>query len=324
MINGMARPESRENSASRTVDFLRRTGAIEFAQQITSGERAAPSFEEFRDYLIRLNGIIRKVPAHKRSADGRDVHLKNPVETIGFPRQEDKETLLREAYEAIPKITGGDAKYLLPAAINAVHLFADGNGRTSRLVHFLLREPSPEKDRYAELTETLGNLGRYETLDVNPGEIAEEIEYVVLARHGWTFDEDGLPQQLGPIQSAIAAIELKRIDGTSTLYGAAEEFFNLYEEGALYGLTALYEELHESGIEEVSQDYNGAKRISPLKLSKKLSEGDWRDLTDRLYELKKEHVETLIRIFTEPEKYRVDDGPETIRERFVTLVEKQS
>ena len=153
-MNGLE-SESREDNSKKLVDFLRRIDAPAFFQNVLSGKEKIPSFDELKDYLVRINGIARKIPVSARRADGENVQL-GGLGTVNLPRSEDKGPLLKYAYDALPKINPNDAKYMLPAVVNAVHLFADGNGRTSRALHVLLREFPSEEDQLLELRKALG------------------------------------------------------------------------------------------------------------------------------------------------------------------------
>ncbi|RJQ35798.1 hypothetical protein C4568_00205 [Candidatus Parcubacteria bacterium] len=316
--------ESRQDSSKKLVDFLRRTGAPDFFQNVLAGSEKVPDFEQFKDFLTRINGIARQIPIKNRAVDGTDVEIRGFVDTVNVSRQEDKEPLLKYAYESASKINRDEIKYMLPAVVNAVHLFADGNGRTSRALHLLLREFPSEQERLQKIRTALGEDGRYDSYDVNPGKIRHEIEQIIMRRHGWTFDENDEPVRLGAIESGAATAESTRLDSNDPIQKMAKNFFRLYQEDVRYALTAIYEAIGNEGVQRISASYGGTNRISPLKMTTgdtALSEEEWQSIIDSFYLLKVEHVETLVNLFVEPDKYRTPDNTQTIKDLFIQEVE---
>jgi hypothetical protein len=313
----------RAEQGENLVDFLKRTSAYEYAQNLVQENESTPDFNTFKDILIRINGIVRNIPIKKRHLDGDGVEISGFVDTVNVPRQEDKEDLLRYAYDAVPRMSREDVKYVLPAVVNAAHSFADGNGRTSRTLHLLLREHASEEECFAEIKKAVGEDGRYDSLDINPGRISGELEHEVLKQHGWKFTESGDLKTLGPIESGIASIELKDINKDTPEGKAAKDFFKLYGEDVRYGLTAIYMLLGDERAEDVSSVYHGTKRISPLKMIQTLTPDDWIQITNNFYQLKKEHVKELVDIFVEPNMHMLPDNSGSIRDYFITRIEKE-
>jgi hypothetical protein len=314
--------ELRARQAEKLIGFLEKARAFEYVQNILTSSEESPNFDEFKDHLTRINGMAREIPTKKREFDGKDVEISGFVDTVAVPREEDKESLLRYAWEVSPRISKDDLKYMLPAVVNAVHAFADGNGRTSRTLHLLLRDyPSPE-ECYAEMRKALSEDGRWDSFDINPGLISSELEHEVLKQHGWKFTESGQLNTLGPIQSGVASAEQSKISKTSPEGKAAREFLSLYHEDVPYGLTAIHMLLGDEGIESVSDVYDGTVRISPLKMISALTVEEWAKFIDNFYQLKKEHVEELVNVFVEPQRHVLSDGSGTVRDYFVSRVEK--
>lgn len=116
------------------------------------------SFEDFEGWVVRFNGMLRSIPIKERYIDGKDVALvSNPDQITELekkfnntgskteypPRETDKEELLKEMHQLAQKMEAQgsslqDIALLISTGVNAIHLFNDGNGRTSRLLNYLI------------------------------------------------------------------------------------------------------------------------------------------------------------------------------------------
>lgn len=134
--------------------------------------------ESFGNVLLRVNSTARGLSPEDHNFDGEGVQ----AGTIGGsipPDQVDKMTLLSElvatAQQHIATQTdkGEDAQTIIselavaiPTVVNKLHLFADGNGRTSRMLRMVMRDGdqiTPEK------IEALVHKNGYEKYDTTPG-----------------------------------------------------------------------------------------------------------------------------------------------------------
>jgi len=305
----------RVQQSEKIVDFLSRIGAYEYIQKLKSGIGndflEKPSFEEFRDFLIRINGILRDIPINKRDTDGKTVYMSGFDEAL-MPKHDDKEGILREAYDSLDKIKLGDESYLLPAVVNAVHMFADGNGRTSRVLHTLLESKSKE-----EFTENLklavGEYGRHNVENINPGIVGTDIEKIVLMKHGIKFEEG---EAFVPIFPEGFSLLFSSVDVVTTV--KAKQFMDFRRIDQAYCFIAAYEFLKEKGLlDNVLLEIPSGKTLSPLKMEQLLTETDWGEIIERYYNLKKEHVEILIDSFIDPDSYKSLDGETNIRDSFI-------
>ena len=102
------------------------------------------SFEEFTKWTDMLNGIAREIPVTERGMKGSG-HIIEGNEHIGYgvryqpPAPIDRRVLMEEAFkrsQAIkePRLAGLELAF----AINAIHPYNDGNGRTGRMLYSLL------------------------------------------------------------------------------------------------------------------------------------------------------------------------------------------
>lgn len=313
----------REAQAEKVINFLRRAHAFEF---INSEKARKASFEDFRDFLVRINGIARDIPIVQRTPDGENVALEGFIESALVPKQDDKELLLREAYSAQTEIRNlGDEAYMLPAVVNAVHAFSDGNGRTSRVLHLLLRSHDSEEELNGELREALGKDGRFDSFDINPGIIGFEIENIVTRKHGveLTGENAKLPDNLTRL----------RIDD-SVKSKPATTFDNLFNSDSRYCFVALYEYLKKKEIldkvvmvkDDFSEEFtleDNYKAISLQKTDETFSEADWVEVLNLYYALKKEHVQVLIDLFVHPDNYKTEDQSTTLRDLFLKEISER-
>lgn len=138
--------------------------------------------ESFGNALLRVNSTARGLNPEEHGFDGEGVQ----AGTIGGsipPEQEDKIILLGELVSATkqhiatqsekgndPQAIMSELAVAIPTVVNKLHLFADGNGRTSRMLRMVLRDGdqlTPEK------TEALVHKNGYEKYDTTPGDPIE-------------------------------------------------------------------------------------------------------------------------------------------------------
>lgn len=311
--------ENRGEQAEKVIEFLSRSGIYEYVEKLTNKKELdnLPDFEIFKDFLIRLNGLIRDIPIAERDFDGETVHLSGAMGYVLMPKHEDKKELLRHAFDSLQKVDQEDVAYLLPAVINALHLFNDGNGRTSRIFHLLLRK-YPDKETFlGEARNALGESGRYNSFDINPGLIDIDIESAVLKIHGWELKSDGKLDLSGHFM--VAAVE-DRFDEKHPFLDSAKQLLNIRRADSLYLREAIEEALGER-VNKVITEYGKRKMISPYKMLGILSGEDWEKIFENYYQLKREHINTLVDIFVSPKHYRsIPEPSKTVKDYFVQKI----
>ena len=317
----------RPERAEAVIKFLDKVGAYDFFQEISRSEdeKNKITFEQFQSFLTRINGIVRDIPIHERKKDGENVQISGGLlgEVILPPRHEDKGGLLNEAFEASMSLDVADNAYMLPAVINNLHLYNDGNGRTSRILHLLLQ--SKDKASFdVALKKALMPDGRFDTRDINPGIVSWEIEQHVLQNHGWSFDKE--KKKRGgheKLKGGIASAEWGEVDfnGEEALRGNIEKYKKISSsDDLMYLLTATIETLSDDVYDSILVN---EKLISPPKL-KNLKEKEWKEIFSAYYNLKKEHIETLMWIFRDPETYRNPwNEEETLKDYFIRKIEDE-
>lgn len=298
--------QSRAETAEKVVTFLEKTEAYEKIEELLDGQKDKISFEDFKDLLVRLNGIIRDIPIHERSFDGAQVHVEGWMDTYKPPRQKDKEGILERAYDATDKVERGDEKYLIPAVINATHLFIDGNGRTARLLYQLLEKHNSKEDFLTVVKKAMQKDGRYDTLNVNPGLIASQIEDIVYARHGWNSEHT----RIGEFRAGFITMEMEKIPRDHPSYDILKTMVRESKADATLMITALNEvAMQEQSKKILAKD----GRISLIKMSEVLSTEELEEVIEKFWEIKKEYVDILIDIFANPDEYKTVDDKEEIK-----------
>ncbi len=157
------------------------------------------SYDDFKRFISLVNGVERDVPISQRGVvGGPSLFEQNPILGEGVqyrpPGREDAEVLLTETLTVAQELDDpGVAGLTLAFAINAIHPFGNGNGRTGRFICALLAkgyDGSPEAQRYFSdiLQETKGR----EVLNPNPAEhalderIVGDMHAEVERRQGYT------------------------------------------------------------------------------------------------------------------------------------------
>lgn len=150
--------------------------------------------ESFGESLLRINSAARGLGQENHTFDGKNVQAGSVGASIP-PDQEDKISLLDEligtTQRHITKQTeaGADPQVIIteiaaavPTVVNKLHLFADGNGRTGRLLRMVLRDGdqiTPDK------LNALINKEGIEKYDATPGfPIESSIMSYIRAKNG--------------------------------------------------------------------------------------------------------------------------------------------
>lgn len=313
----------RAERAKRIIKFLEKMKAFDFFQGLASNkkEKGKVDFNQFKSFLIRLNGIVRGLPMKERKFDGEDVQLSGFIETILPPKYEDKEEILEYAFETAKDLDMNSRAYMLPLLINALHLFADGNGRTSRIL-FQLLNSATKSDFDRELVKAINAEGRTETLDINPGLIEVKIQKYILTKHGWHYTTNNkFVPPLKMKEHRIASAEFETIKaGSKKLDKNIQELDKLLRSESWYVLTAITEALSAEKYQAILSD-NGM--ISPIKMQN-LNQDDWDKIFNKFWEFKKENVRLMVDIFKEPEKFiNQDNKQETFMDLFIRSVHEE-
>ena len=138
--------------------------------------------ESFGNVLLQVNSTARGIDKEEHVFDGEGVQA-GTIDGSIPPDQEDKIILLNELVSTTqqrilersengedPQSIVSELAVAIPTVINKLHLFADGNGRTSRVLRMVLRDGdqiTPEK------VEALVHKKSYEKYDTTPATAVE-------------------------------------------------------------------------------------------------------------------------------------------------------
>ncbi|MFZ1258047.1 MAG: Fic family protein [Candidatus Saccharimonas sp.] len=226
--------QDNEGKLAKTVMIMERLHAAEIFSTPEQSKAFLNSlnYDEFKKYISFVNGIERDIPASQRGKVsnsrvqsesglmGTDVDYRPPHQSL---RDQLLEMAFKKAQDTDePEMAG----LTLGLSLNAIHYFADGNGRTARMVYTLFTkgyDGSPETQAY--YSALLENTKGREVVNPNPAisgidqKIRSEMFLAVQEKHGYSaaiFDGnmpthifDGYPNVLSgeysPEELAVAS-----------------------------------------------------------------------------------------------------------------------
>lgn len=153
--------EEKLETGKKVFEFLDRTKFLDVRKSDEQFDEWLQnlSYEDYTNYLTRLNGILREVPIKKRAVDGSGVEVSFGIMgDISYlpPAAEQKDGLMRESFDALKQIPDNEDRALLTYyALQAIHPYSDGNGRTGRLLHEIISEDGKEltEEKLSELLD---------------------------------------------------------------------------------------------------------------------------------------------------------------------------
>ncbi len=168
--------------------------------------------ETFGDLLVRINGTARGISEAEHGFDGEGVQ----AGTVGGsvpPDQADKVDLLGEMLNKSQKYAQAQLEkgeepqaimqelaMVMPVVVNKLHLFRDGNGRTSRFLRMFIRDGDQLSQEKIDGLVGKKMLDRYDTTPAGPVERsllpalqAENGTAEMSIDHNIFADTDGIP-----------------------------------------------------------------------------------------------------------------------------------
>jgi hypothetical protein len=350
-ISQIVSKESVENTTEtgkKIFEFLDRTKFLNIRKSDSEFDEWIQSlgYEDFTVYLTRINGILREVPIHQRSIDGKSVEISSGYfldETSYLPPTEiNKGILMHTAFDALKSIPDNkDRALLMYYTIQAIHPYADGNGRTGRLLHELLSEEGKELNEeklsllldHDKVGKTGIGSGREkfaeEVMDPNSAyyfvnrEIAKDIfgdDFMkengcifVAAVNGVGSVPESIKEKLPPEKWTRAEKILGEGDVSHFSFRGIVLAKLIFEQPDLqkyiYESKNVLDERRKVVPEDISKKFFS---IEGEKLMQNLSEENTLRLLEIHAEVKERFVRCLIDIFEHPEKHQITTKSGTI------------
>lgn len=169
--------DTSEQKLARTVRVMERLHAEEIFGTPESAKAFLDSlqYEEFKKWCDMVNGMERSITVPERGkASESVVHSEGALTGTSIeyqpPLKQFREELLKKTFEKAQSIDNPEVAGLtLGMAINAIHYYDDGNGRTGRMLYALLAkgyDGSAESKKY--YSDLLGNTSGREVVNPNP------------------------------------------------------------------------------------------------------------------------------------------------------------
>lgn len=130
--------------------YLELTGILDARKSETDFENwfQKLEYDQFADYLSRINIMMRHQATPTRDINEHEVILyddeKDEIEFLP-PPMSSKDELLSETFRGLKQISDNESRgLLLYYAIQTIHPFKDGNGRTGRLAYEIFAGDEPD------------------------------------------------------------------------------------------------------------------------------------------------------------------------------------
>lgn len=200
--------------SAKNIDALRGKSLESVMRDRTTKSELIESLtdDDYFGLLDGINGILRGKPKKDWRMDGADVVIGAPLVPVEHvpPRQEDKVELLQGTLQVAKQMVHDgrvleDVALLVAFAINDIHPYLDGNGRTGRFVFLMLAKDFEQaKD---SLIDALGEEGR-ESVDVATAYLHRRCKDIWIKRRGLS-DESVNPDGIVGIFNEIPTNEFK-------------------------------------------------------------------------------------------------------------------
>lgn len=321
---------SKDKGPENVYRFLSRAGFLDTLADDQSFQEwmGHLSFEDFEANLTRLNGLMRQIRVKDRRMDGQNVQISNELMGTSYlpPKAEDKEELLRKSFEGAKNMPLKDAGLLLYLSLQAIHPFADGNGRTGRLLYLLMEEKSAaqpaDKKEILDFLEHDGDSGPGREAFTNkvrpPEEIYRAIEYV-LARD---VLGEKITEKFNRIYSGLQLGTIEDFTNAKLPDDVKERLKYFMSEGGggafSFRNIVLTKYLQDRGLMQkyATEDVERKLlRFDGQKILEDMTEPDAQAIITEDLELKKRFVEKLIDVITNSEVYKFTDG-RTVKDHF--------
>ncbi len=333
--------DEKSGTGNKVFDFLDKTGFLEMRKSDEDFAKwlESISYEDYINYLTRMNGLMRDKAIHDRVIDG---NLAGKGVIIGGgiltgtayipPNAKDKDNMMDKTLDALKKIPNNNEKALLAYySIQAIHPYMDGNGRTGRLLYELIsdngkqitredlgklldHEKDPEKEKakarvaFQEKVMDPGHAYYY----MNRELIKELFGEKFIAEYGSIYYSGvmgfgSVPNSLNisPRDKELAEMIIGEADAGGLEFRSIVILKLLQENGKLKD--CQYEGTRNTSEGDVIPEDVGKKifSIDDEKFEASLNEQDIKRLIEIHGEIKQKFIDVMIDIFTNPDKHKV-------------------
>ncbi len=313
----------KDTGPQKVYQFLSRTG---FLDTVADEEKLRQwmewlSFQDFEDHLVRINGLVRQVRIKDRRVDGESVSIQTQFDDVSYipPQASDKRGLLEKSFEQAKTLPEKDAGLLLYFALQAIHPFVDGNGRTGRLLYLLLEKGSAKqavgKDELENFLIHDGDSGpgreSFTQKVRSPEQVYSEVEKLLASDVLGPEITDKFKRVFSGLQSGtIESFTNKKLsEETKTT------LTRLMSEGGggnfAFRNIVLLKYLKDNGLFEadtIEDESRQLLRFDGNKILENLSEEEANEIMAMHANLKKQFVEKLIDIISDAQKYQMSSG----------------
>ncbi len=263
---------------------------------------------EFIELLNGVNGLLRGRNKKDWGMDGGTVMLAGVGDADYPPQEKDKPELFHELFVAAQEMNSDgrsleDIAILIAGGINAIHAYADANGRTGRLLYTLLSKGYGEDGRkFAK--NTLGDAGR-NVVDVSPSyaygylDVLVEEELGIRNRAGNYINVAGLHNKIPTTQFVFAEDKTReQRDFFVSRLGGVD--MQSDREGVFQAVHSYWNAL--TNRDDFTGIFPGRKIIWIDKLLQMMLPDAMAEVIEKYWAIKKHRVELLIDAIQNPNK----------------------
>lgn len=338
--------EKRRTHSEKTLRLLKTLNAAETFDSVEHRKSFLErvSYDEFKHIGILINDAMRGQVGSNDFDGGdiqvRELHAMSGVNVADYipPDPRDKEELLKEVLDSAKTLEPHDAGLLIALGINGIHPFADGNGRSARVMYSLLADGYDEsQDARTRISELSGENGR-EYFDPNTKIVHPIANFWIERTVGMTHtDPASVTESWSKKGSMRGNLSPETLDVSSEVSLAdRKRLVNIVEDrsfrtSVFYLFLKERDMLKEPYIVHKESEGRFEREKRPDKWTtieidtvlRDLSMTQIGELLEVSRQIRKLSIQVMIQFFTTPEKFKIADG-RTVKEYFEETATKKS